>query len=52
MTYKGFHFKYYGLEVGNPYKADSNAAMWWAGEKLFYDNISREDSDAFIARME
>ena len=52
MTYKGFTFKYYRGEGHNPHiNKDDNAAMWWEGEKLFYDNISQEDGDAFIERM-
>lgn len=49
ITYKGFTFKYYHGEEQNPFAdKDKNAAMWWSGEKLFYDTISREDGDGFV----
>lgn len=49
MMYKGFSFKYYHGEQKNPFdKKNENAAMWWSGEKLFYESISREDGDKFI----
>lgn len=51
-TYKGFTFKYYRGEKHNPFEGtDDNAAMWWDGERLFYDSISREDGDSFIETM-
>lgn len=54
MQYKGFTFKYYNLEEENPFRENvGNASMWWDGEKLFYENISRErDGNAFIARIQ
>ena len=52
MTYKGFTFIYYHGEGQNPYTGkDENAAMWWSGEKLFYENIKRE-GDKFIESVE
>ena len=47
MKIKGFQFKYYRGEPQNPF-SDKNDAMWWSGEKLFYDTISRETGDQFI----
>ena len=54
MQYKGFSFKYYNFEEQNPFtENDGNASLWWDGEKLFYENISREgEGDAFIARLQ
>ncbi len=54
MQYKGFTFKYYNLEEKNPFvEKNSNASIWWDGEKLFYENISREgEGDAFISRLQ
>ena len=52
MTYKGFTFKYFRGEEKNPFIGkDENASMWWSGEKLFYDSISRKDGDEFIERI-
>lgn len=52
MTFKGFTFKYYHGEDSNPFiDKDMNAEMWWDGEKLFYDSISREDGDVFIKNI-
>lgn len=52
MTYKGFSCKYYHGEQRNPFeKKNENAAMWWSGEKLFYESISGEDGDRFIKRI-
>ena len=51
MTFKGFTFKYYCGEENNPYSEQDLAAMWWDGEKLFYDNISGEDGDTFIENI-
>lgn len=52
LTYRGFTFKYFRGEKENPFvQRDENAAMWWSGEKLFYDSISQEDGDRFIADM-
>lgn len=50
MTYKGFSFKYYRGEDKNPFQ-NTSASMWWDGEKLFYDIISRQDGDAFVERI-
>ena len=48
MMYKGFSFKYYHGEQKNPFeKKDENAAMWWEGEKVFYESISRDDGNRF-----
>ena len=49
MTYRGFSFKYYHGEQDNPFiDKNKNAAMWWSGEKLFYESIKREEGDRFI----
>lgn len=49
MTFNGFTFKYYHEEGQNPFTGkDENAAMWWEGEKLFFDSISRKDGDVFL----
>ena len=51
MTFKGFSFKYYHGEKENPYHGkDENSAMWWDGEKLFYDSINWE-GDGFIENI-
>ena len=52
MKYKGFSFKYYQGEMQNPYAGkDENKSMWWEGEKLFYDSISRGLGDEFIKNV-
>ena len=52
MKFKGFQFKYYQGEQENPFRdKNDQKAMWWDGEKLFYDNISRENGDLFIDNL-
>ena len=52
MVYKGFTFKYYRGEKENPFEGiNENASLWWGGEKLFYDTISREGGNEFIENI-
>ena len=38
-------FKYFKNEKVNPFVGrDDNAALWWDGEKLLYENVKKDDA--------
>ena len=37
------HFKYYKGEKKNPFiEKDKNSALWWDGEKTFYERVAND----------
>ncbi len=37
-------FKYYKMEESNPSKANTDAALWWEGERVFATKCINDDS--------
>jgi len=41
--------RYYKGEDKNPFEVNSNASLWWDGEKMLVDNVS--DDKSFFQRL-
>ena len=53
MEYKGFTLKYYTGGTDNPYVGmNQNSALWWEGERAFYEAVSTPDGGEFLSRLE